>query len=103
MISRFLIVAPLALVASAAFLGSAVSPAAAATTVDCAAMPAQLRAAAATADAGKARKAIASIRAGEALCAADEKFEAKAKFTAAAKTLGVDAAQLAASTVPAAN
>ena len=101
MIRRFLVVAPIALAASAAFLGTATSPAAAAAPVDCTAVPAQLRAAAATADAGVARKALASVKTGEAMCAADNRFEAKAKFVAAAKLLGVDTAQLA-GTAPAA-
>ena len=103
MISRFLIVAPVAIAVSAIFMTVAAGPAVAATAMDCTATPAQLRAAAATAaDAGVARKVLTNVRAGEALCAADNKFEAKAKFAAAAKALGVDPAQLAATTAAAA-
>ena len=103
MIRRFLVVAPIALAVSAAFLGTATSPAAAATPVDCVAAPAQLRAAAATADPAKARLALANVKTGEAMCAADNRFEAKSKFAAAAKLLGVDTAQLAAAPAPATN
>ena len=95
MFARSLIIAPIAISVSLAFVGTATSPAAAA-TADCATMPAQLRAAAATAEPNKARKALANIRTGEALCAADASFEAARKFRVAAATLGVDTAQLAA-------
>ena len=95
MFARSLIIAPIAIAVSLAFIGTATTPAVAA-TADCTAMPAQLRAAAATAEPKKARKALANIRTGEMLCAADASFEAGRKFRLAAATLGVDAAQLAA-------
>ena len=93
MFARSLIIAPIAIAVSLAFVGTATSPAAAA---DCATMPAQLRAAAANAEPNKARKALANIRTGESLCAADASFEAARKFRLAAAMLGVDTAQLAA-------
>lgn len=94
MFARSLIAAPFALVAAMIMVGTATPVAAA--QVDCAAVPANLRAAAATAEPAKARKALMNIRAGEALCAADAAFEAGRKFRAAATVLGVDTAQLAA-------
>ena len=100
MFNRSLIAAPIAFAVSALFLASAATPVSAA-PADCTAMPAQLRAAAATADPAKARKALANVRTGELLCRADNSFEAARKFRAAATTLGVDPAQLAASTAPA--
>ena len=93
MINRFLIVAPVALVLSGAALGVAATPASAA-TVDCTVAPANLRAAAATADPIAARKALVAIRAGETMCNEDNRFEAGKKFAIAAKALGVDVAQL---------
>lgn len=102
MTSRFLIAAPIALALSAAFLSTATTPAAAA-TIDCATAPAQLRAAAATAQPDAARKALTTIRTGEALCAADSRVEAGRKFALAAKTLGVDVALLSAANTATAN
>lgn len=92
-----LIAAPIAFAVSLAFLGMATSPAAAA-QVDCTATAAQLRSAAATAEPAKAKKALANIRTGEALCAADASFEAGRKFRVAAAALGIDKEQLAAAT-----
>ena len=89
---RFLVAAPIALAISAAFLGTAATPVAAA-TLDCATTSGNLRAAAQTAQPDAARKAITAIRAGEALCADDARAEASKKFAIAAKTLGVDYAQ----------
>ena len=99
--SRAFIAAVIAFIISALALGGVVTPAAA-TTTDCVAMPAQLRAAAATAEPAKARKALSSVRTGEALCAADNSFEAGRKFRAAATALGLDAEQLVAN-APATN
>lgn len=96
MITRF-IAAPIAVAVSLAFLGTATSPAVAA-PIDCAATAAQLRTAAATAEPVKAKKALANVRTGEALCAADASFEAGRKFRLAAAMLGIDKAQLAAAT-----
>lgn len=92
-----LIAAPIAFAVSLAFLGTASSPAVASTS-ECAATAAQLRTVAATAEPGKARKALANIRTGEALCAADASFEANRKFRLAAAALGIDKDQLAAAT-----
>jgi len=90
---RILVAAPIALAISAAFLGTAATPVAAA-TIDCTNAPTQLRAAAATAQPDVARKALTTIRTGEALCAGDNRFEAGKKFALAAKALGMDVAQL---------
>lgn len=92
-----LIAAPIAFAVSLAFLGTATSPAVAA-PIDCAATAAQLRTAAATAEPAKARKALANVRTGEMLCAADNPFEAGRKFRVAATALGIDKDQLAAAT-----
>lgn len=94
MFTRF-IAAPIAIAVSLVFLGAATSPAVAA-PIDCAATAAQLRTAAATAEPAKARKALANVRTGEALCAADNSFEAGRKFRVAAAALGIDKDQLAA-------
>lgn len=96
MFTRF-IAAPIAVAVGLVVVGTATSPAIAA-PVDCVATAAQLRAAAATAEPAKAKKALANIRTGEALCAADASFEAGRKFRLAAATLGIDKAQLAAAT-----
>ena len=102
MFARSLIAAPIAFAVSLAFLGTATSPALAA-PVNCTATAAQLRTAASTAEPAKARKALANIRTGEALCAADASFEAGRKFRLAAATLGVDKDQLAAAAATPAN
>ena len=94
MVSRFLAVVPIAL---AAFIGVSASAA----PVDCTGTPAQLRAAAAVAAPGVARKALQNINTGEALCAANASYEAGHKFKAAAKLLGLDPALLAAAATPA--
>ena len=95
MIARFIAVVPIAI---AALIGVSASAA----PVDCTAMPAQLRAAAATAKPDIARKALQNINTGEALCAASASYEAGHKFKAAAKLLGLDPAQLASAAAPAA-
>ena len=93
MINRFLIAAPVAVALSVVFVGTAATPASAA-TIDCAVTSGNLRTAAATAEPGAARKALTYIRTGEALCADDARSEAAKKFAVAAKALGVDFAQV---------
>lgn len=65
---------------------------------DCAATPTQLRAAAATAEASVAKKALGYVSIGEKLCEAGNDRAANKKFAAAAKTLNVDVASLTAVT-----
>ena len=86
---RRLFVAPAA--AAGLFLAM---PAFAAT--DCAATPAQLRTAAASAEASVAKKALGYVSIGEKLCEAGNDRAANKKFAAAAKTLNVDVASLTA-------
>lgn len=94
MLSRFVIATPLVVAACAAFAGLAAVPAVAAPLGDCATTPAQLRAAASTADAGTQRKALMLVSTGERLCAVDADLEARKKFAAAARALNVDLAAL---------
>jgi hypothetical protein len=60
----------------------------------CATTPAQLRTAAASADASVAKRALGYISIGEKLCEAGNERAANKKFAAAMKTLNVDAASL---------
>ena len=99
MANRLFIIAPVALAVSAAFIGAAAAPAAAATVCDTA--PAQLRAIAATADAAKQKKALYYVSTGVQLCDAQSAFEAKKQFSAAAKLLGTDLATLPTTTASA--
>lgn len=99
MINRLVYIAPIAIAVSAAFVGAAAAPAMAASTNVCATAPAQLRAAAATADASVQQKAMYYVKSGEALCAANGDYAAKQDFARAAKLLKTD---LAAPAAPAA-
>jgi hypothetical protein len=95
--NRRLITAPVAFLVSTGFLFAAAGPAMAATDERCATVPAQVREAAATADASEAKKALRYVSIGEKLCDAGNEREAGKKFAAAVKTLGlVDAQQFAA-------
>ncbi len=96
MTNRFLIV-PVAFAISAAFIGFAAAPAAAAENA-CNTAPAQIRSIAATAQPDQARKALSLVNTGEKLCEAGGRNEAGKKFAAAAKALGTDLAAL--STAP---
>ena len=91
MTNRFFTAAPIAVAIGA--LLSIAAPVSAA-TIDCATASGNLRAAAATAQPDAARKALQAIRTGEALCKDDARAEAGKKFAIAAKTLGVDFAQV---------
>ncbi len=93
MFNRFLIAAPLAIAISAASFAIAAGPAGA-STVNCTATPAQLRAAAANATPDQARKALPLVSVGEKICNEGGTFEAGKKFSAAAKALGTDLAAL---------
>ncbi|MBV8970802.1 MAG: hypothetical protein JO290_00765 [Sphingomonadaceae bacterium] len=94
MFTRFLIAAPLAVAVAGAFVGAAVPAFAATPAATCEAMPAQLRAASATAPAGAQQRAAILIATGEHLCADQAKAEAAKKFAAAAHILNVDLASL---------
>ena len=98
MINRLVYIAPIAIAVSAAFIGAAAAPAMAATGNVCATAPAQLRAAAATADATAQRKALYYVKSGEQLCAANADFAAKQDFARAAKLLNTDLAAAPAAT-----
>jgi hypothetical protein len=101
MLNRIFLIAPIAIAVSAAFIGAAAGPAAAATTDICATAPTQLRAAAATAQPDVAKKALYNVNVGVQLCDARATFEAKKSFATASKLLGVDFASLSAVTVAA--
>ncbi|WP_353216061.1 hypothetical protein [Sandarakinorhabdus sp.] len=69
---------------------------AAAASVSCSATPAQIRTLAEAKGGEDAAKALKLVATGEKLCAADAKFEAGKKFSAAAKLLGTELAALSA-------
>ncbi len=94
MINRFFLVAPIALAVSAAFVGAAAGPAAAATNDYCATAPAQLRTLNASAPVSVQSKVSYNINAGVQLCEAGADFEAKKNFSKASKLLGTDLAAL---------
>jgi len=89
-----LLIAPIALAISVAFIAAAASPAMAAESTLCASTPAQIRTAAAAAQPDQARKAMSLVNIGEKLCEAGARNEAGKKFSAAAKVLGTDLAAL---------
>jgi uncharacterized low-complexity protein len=66
----------------------------AAAPVSCKATPTQIRTLAEAKGGADATKALKLVSTGEALCAADAKFEAGKKFAAAAKLLGTELAAL---------
>lgn len=101
MAHRLFLIAPIAVAVSAAFVGAAAGPAVASTTSICETAPAQLRSAAATADANAQRKALHLVGVGVQLCEANASFEAKKQFSAAARVLGTDLAQLPVATASA--
>jgi hypothetical protein len=92
---RLLIAAPAAIALTAGIFLVAATPALAG-DAECAAAPAQLRTAAATAEASVARRALGYINVGQKLCEEGNERAAGKKFAAAAKTLGVDTASLTA-------
>lgn len=69
---------------------------AAAASVSCQQTPAQIRILAQAKGGDDAAKALKLVATGEKLCAADAKFEAGKKFSAAAKLLGTELAALSA-------
>lgn len=89
-----ILLAPIALVISLAFVGAAATPAMAGGTNVCATAPAQLRSASATAQPEAAKKALHLVNVGEALCKDGARNEANKKFASAAKALGTDMAAL---------
>jgi hypothetical protein len=72
----------------------AATPVAASAPVSCKTTPAQIRTLAEAKGGEDATKALKLVSTGEALCAADAKFEAGKKFAAAAKLLGTELAAL---------
>lgn len=93
MTNRLLIV-PIAIAISAAFIGAAASPAMAAEAT-CLTTPARIRSLATSApSADSARKALTLVAVDEKLCDAGARNEAGKKFSAAAKLLGTDVASL---------
>lgn len=101
MFNRIFLIAPIAIAVSAAFVGAAAGPAAAATSDICATAPVQLRAAAATASPDVAKKALYNVNTGVQLCDAKATYEAKKSFATASKLLGVDFASLSTATAAA--
>ncbi|MFC3711760.1 hypothetical protein ACFOMD_04210 [Sphingoaurantiacus capsulatus] len=89
--NRALITAPAAFLISATMIFATAAPAAAAER--CAAVPTQVRAAAATADASAAKQALRFASVGEKLCEAGNDRAANKKFEAAFAALGIDGEQ----------
>ena len=89
--NRTFLTAPAAFLVSAVILLGTAAPAAAAES--CAAAPAQIRQAAATAEASVAKRALGYVSIGEKLCEAGNDRAANKKFKAAFTALGVDEAQ----------
>lgn len=90
---RLFVAAPAAIALTAGLFLVTAAPAFANET--CATTPAQLRtAAAATADASAAKRALRYVSTGEALCEAGNERAAEKKFAAAMKALNVDSASL---------
>jgi hypothetical protein len=89
--NRNLITAPAAFLVAATILFGTAAPAAAAES--CEAVPAQIREAAATADAKAAKRALGYASIGAKLCEAGNDRAANKKFKAALTALGVDETQ----------
>lgn len=89
--NRSLFTAPAAFLVSAGILFATATPAAAAE--NCAAVPAQVRQVAATADAGAAKQALRYVSVGEKLCEAGNDRAANKKFAAAFNALGIEGEQ----------
>lgn len=82
---------PAAALVSAGILFATAAPAAAAE--NCAAVPAQVREVAATADASAAKQALRFVSIGEKLCEAGNDRAANKKFAAAFSALGIEGEQ----------
>jgi hypothetical protein len=93
---RLFVAAPAAIALTAGLFLVTATPAFANET--CATAPAQLRTAAAAADASTAKRALRYVSTGEALCEAGNDRAAEKKFAAAMKALNVDSASLTAVT-----
>jgi len=89
--NRTFLTAPAAFLVSAVIVLGTAAPAAAAD--GCTAAPAQIRQAAADADASAAKRALGFVTIGEKLCEAGNDRAANKKFKAAFTALGVDASQ----------
>lgn len=89
--NRTLFTLPAAALVSAGILFATAAPAAAAST--CAAVPAQVREVAATADASAAKQALRFVSIGEKLCEAGNDRAANKKFAAAFSALGIEGEQ----------
>lgn len=89
--NRTIFTAPAAFLVAGTILFATAAPAAAAES--CQAVPAQIREAAATADAGTAKRALGYVSIGEKLCEAGNDRAANKKFKAALTALGVDETQ----------
>lgn len=90
-----------AIVSMIVLAAATVSAPAFAAPENCAAAPAALRTAAATAGVDAQRVALTNVSMGEKLCVAGNRFEATRKFRMAAKALNVDLATVVAGTATA--
>jgi hypothetical protein len=91
--NRAFLTFPAALLMSAGLMFVTAAPASAATAEACTTVPAQVRQAVATVDAGTARRALGYVSTGEKLCEAGNERAANKKFKAALNALGVAESQ----------
>ena len=85
--NRIFFTFPAAVLVSAGLIFVTAAPASAAET--CVTVPAQVRQAVASTDAGTARRALGHVRTGEKLCEAGNERAANKKFAAAIRALGL--------------
>ena len=91
--NRAFLTLPAAVLMSAGLMFVTAAPVAAATAEACATVPAQVRQAAMTVDAGAARRALNHVATGEKLCEAGNERAAYRKFKVALTAVGVAESQ----------
>src|SRR5688572_17926149 len=91
--NRAFLTFPAAVLISAGLMFVTAAPASAATAEACVTVPAQVRQAVATVDAGTARRALGYVATGEKLCEAGNERAANKKFRAALTAVGVAESQ----------
>ena len=91
--NRAFLTFPAAVLMSAGLMFITAAPASAAPAEACATVPAQVRQAVATVDAGTARRALGYVATGEKLCEAGNERAANKKFAAAMRAIGMPESQ----------
>lgn len=91
--NRAFLTFPAALLMSVGLMFVTAAPASAANAEACAAVPAQVRQAVTTVDAGTARRALGYVSTGEKLCEAGNERAANKKFAAAIRALDLPESQ----------